>query len=232
MQLGIIGLPTSGKTTIFNALTKGNAATSAVSTGKLESHVGTVAVPDPRVDRLSAMFRPRKTIYAQIRFNDVAGLQKGISSSGGLAGALLNQISQSDALVYVIRAFEDDAIPHSEGPVDPQRDLRILDTELILSDLNIVERRLERVDASLVKAKGDERDAYLAEKALLTRLAASLEQETLVRDVEMTPAEEKLLRGFQLMTQKPVLLILNVGDGAMSRHRRKTISTTVPPRSS
>jgi ribosome-binding ATPase len=212
MQLGIIGLPTSGKTTIFNALTRGNAATSAVSSGKFESHVGTVAVPDPRVDRLSTMFMPRKTIYAQIRFNDVAGLQKGISSSGGLSGALLTQLSQNDALVYVIRAFEDDAIPHSEGAVDPRRDIQILETELILSDMSIVERRMERVDASLKKAKADERDAYLAEQALLTRLAASLEQEIPVRDVEMTTAEEKILRGFQLMTQKPVLLILNVGD--------------------
>jgi GTP-binding protein YchF len=217
MQLGIIGLPTSGKTTIFNALTRGNAATSAVSSGKLESHVGTVAVADPRVDRLSTMFMPRKTIYAQIRFNDVAGLQKGISSSGGLSGALLTQLSQNDALVYVIRAFEDDAIPHSEGTVDPRRDIQILETELILSDMSIVERRMERVDASLKKAKADERDAYLAEQALLARLAASLEQEIPVRDVEMTPAEEKILRGFQLMTQKPVLLILNVGDGDPDR---------------
>jgi ribosome-binding ATPase len=237
MQLGIIGLPTSGKTTIFNALTKGDAATSAVSTGKIESHVGTVAVPDPRVDRLSAMFKPRKTIYAQIRFNDVAGLQKGISSSGGLSGALLTQLSQNDALVYVIRAFEDDTIPHSEGDVDPRRDVRILDTELLLSDLGIVERRMERIEAALPKAKGDERDAYLAEQPVLTRLAAALEQEIPVRDVEMTPAEEKLLRGFQFMTQKPVLLLLNVGDSGNDRsaevqdyHHRKTVTVVLKGR--
>ncbi len=208
--------------------------TSAVSTGKLESHVGTVSVPDPRVAKLSAMFNPRKTIYAQIRFNDVAGLQKGISSSGGLSGALLTQLSQNDALVYVIRAFEDDAVPHVEGSVDPQRDIRILETELILSDMSIVERRMERVEASLHKAKADEREAYQAEQALLSRLAVSLEQEVPVRDVDITPAEEKILRGFQLMTQKPVLLVLNVGDSEVDgtsesldyeRHRKTTTVT-------
>lgn len=217
MQIGIIGLPNSGKTTIFNALTRGNVATSAVSSGKFESHVGTVAVPDPRVDRLSAMFLPRKTVYAQIRFNDLGGLQKGISSSGGLSGALLTQISQNDALVHVVRAFEDDSVPHSEGEVNPNRDIEILDTELILSDLSIIERRLERLDSSIKKAKGDERETYLAEQNLLTRLSTELEQEIPVRDMELSPDEHKMIRGFQLMTAKPVVLVLNAGDNGNDR---------------
>jgi GTP-binding protein YchF len=223
MQIGIIGLPNSGKTTIFNALTDSTTATSAVSTGKLETHVATVSVPDPRVARLSEMFRPQKTTYAQIQFNDVAGLQRGISSNGGLNGAFLTQLSQNDALVHVVRAFEDDAVPHSEGNIDPRRDIEVLDTELILSDLSIIERRMERLDASLRKSKNGERDAYLAERALLTRLTSALEQEVPVRDTGLTPREEKVIRGFQLMTAKPTLLILNGGDNGNDR------STEVEP---
>src|SRR5512143_901103 len=121
MHISIIGLPNSSKTTIFNALTRGNLETAAYSSGLFEVHSATIDVPDPRVDRLSAMFQPRKTTYAQVTYVDIAGLAKGISQ-GGLSGPLLNTISQSDALLHVVRAFEDPGVPHVEGAIDPVRD--------------------------------------------------------------------------------------------------------------
>ena len=217
MELGIIGLPNSGKTTIFNALTASQAATSNVSSGKFETHVATVTVPDPRVDRLSRMFQPRKTTFARIQFNDIAGLQRGITRNGGLNGALLTQLSQNNALVHVVRAFEDGRVPHSEGEVSPTRDIDTLDEELILSDLSIIERRIERLEHSLSKSKNGEREVYLAEKTLLLKLSASLEQEIPIRDLDLNPTEEKMTRGFQFMTAKPVLLVLNSGDNGGDR---------------
>jgi ribosome-binding ATPase YchF (GTP1/OBG family) len=128
MQIAIIGLPNSTKTTVFNALTRGTLKTAAFSSGQFEVNTGVVDVPDERVDRLSAMFNPRKTTYAKVTYADIAGLAKGVGE-GGLSGPLLNAVSQSDALLHVVRAFEDPTVPHVEGSVNP-RDVDILDTEL------------------------------------------------------------------------------------------------------
>src|SRR4030042_800230 len=144
MQIGIIGLPNSSKTTIFNALTRGQIETASFSSGKFEVHTAMVDVPDPRVETLASMFNPRKVTRARVQYNDIAGLAKGIGEKGGLDGSLLNQITQNEALVHVVRAFEDPNIPHAHETVEPARDLNILDTELILSDLGVVDRRLER----------------------------------------------------------------------------------------
>ena len=170
MQIAIIGLPNSTKTTIFNALTRGNRETSAFSSGIFEVHTAVVDVPDPRVDKLSAMFKPRKTTYAKVTYADIAGLAKGVSE-GGLSGPLLNTISQSDALLHVVRAFEDPDVPHVEGSVNPQRDIEIVDGELLLSDMIIVERRIERLEAQLKKG-GDKlaKAANEVELVLMQRL--------------------------------------------------------------
>jgi len=149
MQIGIIGLPNSTKTTIFNALTHSQVETAAYSTGQIETHVAIVTVPDPRVDRLSVLFRPRKTTYARIQYNDIAGLRVGIGRDGGLSGPLLNAVAQNDALLHVVRAFEDEHVPHPNGPVAPASDLAALDFELLFSDLLIVERRMERLEHDL-----------------------------------------------------------------------------------
>ncbi|MGC8779985.1 MAG: redox-regulated ATPase YchF [Anaerolineae bacterium] len=212
MQIAIIGLPNSTKTTIFNALTRGNRETSAFSTGQFEVHTAIVDVPDPRVDRLAAMFRPRKTTYAKVTYADIAGLAKGVSE-GGLSGPLLNTLSQSDALLHVVRAFEDPDVPHIEGSVDPRRDIAIIDTELLLSDLIIVERRIERLEAQPKKG-GDKqmRAANEAELALMQRLHAQLDAGQPLRDLDLTPAELKALRNYGLLTLKPLLIVLNVGD--------------------
>jgi len=214
MQIGIIGLPLSGKTTIFNALTRGHAEVTNFASGKLQVHTASVQVPDPRIDVLTKMFKPRKTIYAQVVYNDIAGLQRGIGEKGGMDGNLLNQIVQNDALAHVVRAFENDNVPHLEGSVNPARDLALLDTELILSDLGVVERRIERLKTSLGKggATPQERDAFHKELAQLERFRETLEGGGLLRDLELSAAELKPLRSLALTTLKPTLVILNTGE--------------------
>lgn len=234
MQIAIIGLPNSTKTTVFNALTRGHLETNAFSSGQLDVHTAVVDVPDPRVDRLSAMFRPRKTTYAKVTYADIAGLAKGVSE-GGLSGSLLNTLSQSDALLHVVRAFDDPDVLHVEGSVDPCRDLNILDGELLLSDLIIVERRIERLQAQLKKG-GDKllKAANEAELALFLRLQEALNLNSPLRDLALADAEQKMLRNFGLLTLKPLLVVLNVGDNPAGealeslcdyRHRLTTVAT-------
>ena len=233
MLIGIVGLPNSSKTTVFNALTGGQVETAAFSTGGFTVHRAVVDVPDPRVDTLSALFKPKKTIYARVEYKDIGGLAKGISE-GGLTGEILGAVSQTDALLHVVRAFEDPDVPHPEVTVDPARDVAILDAEFLLSDLIIVEKRLERLADQLRRpGGGPERAANEAEQALLVRIHSVLEAETPVRDVDLTPDEDKALRGFQLLTAKPLLIVLNTGDLDVAEpsslltypHRRSAVAT-------
>ncbi|MBN1639995.1 MAG: redox-regulated ATPase YchF [Anaerolineae bacterium] len=213
MQIGIVGLPNSSKTTVFNALTRSQAQTASFSTGQVETNVAVVEVPDARIDHLTGMFHPRKTTYARIQYNDIAGLRIGIGQEGGLSGALLNAIAQNDALLHVVRAFEDDLIPHPEGSIDPLRDLAALDYEFLFSDLSIIERRMERLARDLSRAKpGPDNQASRDEFDLLMRLKENLEQEIPLRDVPLDAAQEKRIRGYQFLSAKPVLVVVNVGD--------------------
>jgi len=211
MRLGIIGLPQSGKTTVFNALTRGSVPTGAVS-GKMEVHTGVVDVPDGRVDKLSAMFNPKKTIYAKVTYADIAGLD-GSAGKTGIAGTLLNQLTQMDGFIHVIRCFEDEAVPHPNGSVDALRDLNIMDSEFVLNDLISVERKLERLGEE--KRKGAGRDKGLVEREieLFTRLHAALGEETPLRDVPINAEEDKLLSGFGFLSRKPVLIVFNLAEG-------------------
>src|SRR5512136_1946769 len=172
MQIGIVGLPNSGKTTVFNALTGATHPTSAVTATKLEISTGTVDVPDPRVDKLAEIYKPQKKVYAKVTYADIAGLEKGVGR-GGLSAPLRNQISQMDAFLHVVRAFDDPLVPHVEDSLNPQRDIAILDTEFILSDLVAIEKRLERLESDLKRA-GKERESAVKEQTLLVRLKASL----------------------------------------------------------
>ncbi len=210
MQLGIVGLPTSGKTTVFNALTGAGRPTSIAPSGRMEMHIAVIDVPDPRLDVLGDMFAPRKKVYAQVKCIDIAGLGKGMGKTG-IEGPLRTELSQLDGLIHVVRAFGDPNIPHPEGSVNPARDLETLDTEFILADLTVVENRLERLEDDRRKGKGD-KQTIARESAFFERLRSHLEAGKPLRDLGLTPDEAKDLRGYGFLTLKPVLIALNLGD--------------------
>ncbi len=210
MRLGIVGLPQSGKTTLYNALTRGSVPTGAVS-GKIEVHTAVVDVPDQRVDRLSEMFNPKKTIYAKVTYADIAGLD-GSAGKTGISGNLLNQLAQMDGFIHVVRAFEDDNVPHPAGSVDALRDIETMDTEFVLNDLISVERKLERLTDERRKGAGRDKMAIDREIELFQRMHALLSEETPLRDMELTPDEEKALLGYGFLSRKPMLIVINLAE--------------------
>jgi len=211
MRLGIIGLPQSGKTTIFNALTRGDTPTT-MSGGRFEVHTAVVDVPDPRVDDLTALFHPEKKIYAKVTYADIAGLEGGAAKSG-LSGQLLNQLTQMDGFVHVVRCFENASVPHPSGSVNPARDIAAMDAELLLNDLISVERKLERMGDERRKGGGRDKAVIERELHLFERLKVTLAEDQPLRDVEISPEDEKSLSGFGFLTRKPVLVLLNLSDG-------------------
>src|SRR5690606_10293355 len=185
MRLGIIGLPNSGKTTIFNALTRGNLPTGAATSGQFEVNTAVVNVPDPRVDKLSEMYKPRKTTYTQVTYVDVGGLEKGVGE-GGLKGQFRNELAQVDGFVHVVRAFQDENVPHPYETVDPKRDIEILDGEFLLTDLVTVESRIEKLEAELRRKGRTAEKAVTDEMEVMTRLKNQLEAEQPLRDLGLT----------------------------------------------
>jgi GTP-binding protein YchF len=204
MKIGLVGLPKSGKTTLFNLLTGSNLPTARYDSGRAELHTGVARVPDARVDRLSALFTPKKTTYATFEVVDLAGIEK-----GGRASLDTKEFRSADALLHVVRGFADDA----RGAADPRRDIADLETELILADLEVVERRLERLDASIKKRRVD---AEVAEQQVLRRLETSLEAETPLRAAGLTVEEARIVRGFTFLSQKPILHLVNVDEKAIA----------------
>jgi len=209
MKLGIIGLSQSGKTTVFNALTRGNLPLTT-SGGRFEVHTGVVDVPDTRVDRLSAMFKPRKTIYAKVTYADIAGLE---GKSSDISGTLLNQLTQMDGFLHVVHCFDDPAAPHPSGSVDPQRDITDMDSELLLNDLIAIDRKLERLADERKKGGGRDKGVIERELALFERFKVALEDNHPLREVTLSAEEEKTLAGFGFLTRKPMLVVLNLADG-------------------
>lgn len=214
MKLGIIGLPGAGKTTIFNALTRGDAPTGQSMGGRFDVLTAVVDVPDERVDTLVPMFEPKKTTYARVTYNDIAGLKKGIGESGGMSGPLLNHLAALDGYVHVVRAFASELVPHPDGSVDPDRDLQTLDSEFLINDLVVVEGKLERIATGLSKGSIRDKTAAQREQELFERLGDCLNADKPLRDIvdDLTEDEEKSLRGYGLLTIKPVLVVVNIGD--------------------
>jgi hypothetical protein len=220
MHIAIIGLANSGKTTVFNALTGASAETASYSAGHLEPNRATVKVPDARLDVLTEMFRPRKTVEAEVQYVDVAGISHEGKQGSGLPPALLNYLSSADALLHVVRVFEDESIPHPDGSIEMARDIAALDLELVFSDLAIIERRLTRLEAEIGKMGAREREARVAERDLLQRLQAALETDTPIRALELSEEEERSIRGYQFLTAKPTLVVLNIGESQINHPPR------------
>lgn len=212
MRIAIIGLSNSGKTTVFNALTRATAETAAFSSGQLEPNLATVKVPDARLDVLTRMFNPRKITSAEVQYVDVAGISSTQRQGEGLPPALLNYISGADALLHVVRAFEDVSVPHPEETVNAVRDIASIDLELAFSDLAIIERRLVRLNTEISKMAARERETRIVERDLLERIQHALENEIPIRDMDLTAEEERSLRGYQFLTAKPMLVVVNIGE--------------------
>src|SRR5512146_2190256 len=202
MKSGIIGLPQVGKTSLFTILTK--TQVHASHGNPREAHIGVATVPDERLDKLAAMYNPRKLVHATIEYADVAAIgQEALKESTFLAN-----LRVVDSLVHVVRAFDDPSIPHV-GEVDPLRDLRNVEFDLMVSDLGQIEKRLERLQKDLKKAKTPEIEK---EHELIQRSKQWLESERPLREMEMTPEDKKRVRGFMFLSEKPMLYVLNIGE--------------------
>jgi ribosome-binding ATPase len=205
MKTGIIGLPQVGKTSLFKILTKAKLDERGYSNPR-EAHIGVTRVPDERLEKLSALYSPEKTTFASVEFVDVAAIgQEALKETTFLAS-----LRQVDALIHVLRTFENDSIPHV-GPIDPLRDIKNVEFDLMVSDLGQIEKRLERLEKDLKKMRS--KDLEL-ENDLLLRSKAAIENEQPLRELEMTAEEKKLIKGFMFLSQKPILYALNIGESA------------------
>jgi hypothetical protein len=214
MQLGIIGLARSGKTTVFNAVTRSKAAVGGYSD---QPNVGVVTVPDARVDRLSEMYRPKKTTYATIQYVDFPAAGANFGKGEGPGGKFLNELARMDALIHVVRGFSDPAVPHPDGDVNPGRDIETMDLELTFADLAMLEKRLDRLNTEVRSMKAGERDQAARLQAILQRIQGELENEVPVRAQTISDEEERLLSGSRFMTRMPMLILLNVGEEDLER---------------
>jgi GTP-binding protein YchF len=212
INIGIIGLAQSGKTTVFNALTGGKADTATHGADGLSPHVGVARVPEPRLEVLGEILHPGKIVPAEARYTDVAASVKTLAQDKGIGGQLLNQLSTVDTLICVIRAFTDTSIPHPQGSLDVNRDIGILNLELAFSDLAIIERRLEKLENSMKAARPGERQGFLQEKETLLRFKSELEKDRPIRELPMASGEARFIANYQFLTAKPLLIAVNIGE--------------------
>jgi hypothetical protein len=205
MKTGIIGLPQVGKTSLFKILTKLHLDENAYSNPR-DAHLGVARVPDERLDKLSALYSPKKTTYATVEYVDVAAIgQEALKETSFLAN-----LRNVDALIHVLRTFENDAVPHV-GEIDPLRDVKSVELDMMISDLGQIEKRIERVEKDMKKGKTTELEH---EHSLLLRSKESIEREQPLRELEMTPEEKKLIKGFMFLSQKPILYVLNISESS------------------
>jgi GTP-binding protein YchF len=210
LSIGIVGLPNSGKSTLFTALTRKGVDASNYPFSTIEPNVGIVPVPDPRLDRLAELVHPEKVVPAAVEFVDIAGLGRGANEGGGLGNQFLAHIRETDAIAEVVRYFTDENVMHVDGRIDPDSDVETIRTELVLADLGTVERALPRME------KEAKRDAAAAAKLAAARRAYSwLSEGYRARDMEMTADEREHLRDLHLLTMKPLLYVANVDEAAI-----------------
>ncbi|MBA7480437.1 Ribosome-binding ATPase YchF [subsurface metagenome] len=207
VSIGIIGLAKSGRTTVFNALTKGKA-----SAESLASHARIAKVPEPRLKMLADMLHPKRVVPAEVTYHDIGASAKGLVKEKGISGQFLAQLSNVDALINVVRAFPDESIPHIEGSVDVERDIATIDLELAFSDLALLERRLQRIDISLKGAKQPERQGLLREQEILMKVKADLEKDMPIRELKLATGEARVMANYQFLSAKPLLIVVNIGE--------------------
>ena len=209
LTAGIVGLPNVGKSTLFNAITKKNILAANYPFATIDPNVGVVTVPDKRVEVLENMYVPERTIPTTYEFTDIAGLVKGASTGEGLGNKFLSHIRQVDAIVEVVRCFEDENIIHVDGNIDPIRDIEVINVELVLSDLEIILSRISKIGKKAMTTKNKE---DLKEIELLEKLKDALEKNTPIRKLDLSEEERKMISSFNLITLKPIIYALNVSE--------------------
>ena len=207
----------------MNALTRGRAEAGVYGAARQEVHAGVIRMPDPRLDTLAQIFNPDKVVSVEIKYWDVPAGSGITGHSAGIGGQFLNLLQNADALLHVVRSFEDPSVPHTSGSIDPYRDAANMEVELAFSDLAILERRVQRIEASLKGARGHERDTLLREGLLVQRLKEGLEKDVPVREQEVPLEEKDILSNYQLLTAKPQLILLNVDEAALSGARGENL---------
>ena len=217
MEIALIGFPKSGKTTLLMALTRGRMEAGGYGGPRQDVHAGVAQMPDHRLDTLARIFEPDKVVSVEIKYWDVPAAS-GVSGDGaGIGGQFLNLLQNSDALLHVVRAFEDPSVAHINESVDPHRDLADMEGELVFSDMGILERRGQRIETTLKGAKGHERDMLLREGSILQRLREGLEKNVPVREQQVVPEERDILSNYQLLTDKPLLTVFNMDEAGLPK---------------
>ena len=223
LQVGIVGLPNVGKSTIFNALTESGIPAENYPFCTIDPNMGIVAVPDARLDEISSIVKTQKTIPAAIEFVDIAGLVRGASKGEGLGNQFLSHIRNVDAIIQVVRCFEDDNITHVEGSIDPLRDIEVIETELLIRDIDSVEKRMQK---SSKKAKSGDKEAT-AEMVILEKILPLMNDGMLARNIELEKEHRDLIKPLSLLTMKPVLYVTNVDEQEIASEDRSTFAQQV-----
>ncbi|MFA5577824.1 MAG: redox-regulated ATPase YchF [Tissierellaceae bacterium] len=207
MKIGLIGLPTVGKTSLFNLLTGSHIEVKEFSQGKVEANLGIARIPDERIDFLDGIYQPKKKTYANIEVIDVPGLVKGSSSGKGVGNQFLDNIRKVDLLVHVLRVFENEQVIHAEGSINPMRDIETINLELLFADLGVIENRIERIETSKKVTKEN-----LEELEVLKKCREGLENGLLLHNIDLTDEEKEILRTFSFLSEKPMLIVANLDE--------------------